>query len=295
MKILFIGAVEFSAHMLHELIVTKANIVGVCTLAESTFNSDHVNLAPLSKSAGIPVRYSPDINDLESVAWIRCCAPDIIFCFGWSRLIREPILRIPRLGVIGFHPAALPENRGRHPLIWALALGLTETASTFFFMDEGPDSGDILSQVKVSIAPTDDARTLYSRIKVLATRQMKKFLPLLANGNYVRKPQDHRLANNWRKRGEADGRIDWRMSAVAINNLVRALTKPYVGAHFNHHEGAIKVWKTQVEEAAYISVNLEPGKVLAIEGDSVLVKAGLGAIWLTDFGPKVNIQQGSYL
>ena len=50
------------------------------------------------------------------------------------------------LEVIGFHLAAMPANRGRHPIIWALVLGLQETASTFFFMDEGADSGDIISQ-----------------------------------------------------------------------------------------------------------------------------------------------------
>jgi len=55
-------------------------------------------------------------------------------------------LDLPHLGVIDFHPAALPANRGRHPIIWALVLGLQETASTFFFMDEGADSGDIISQ-----------------------------------------------------------------------------------------------------------------------------------------------------
>ena len=156
MRILFIGAVEFSAQMLHELIETSANIVGVCTQAESRVNSDHVDLAPLAKTMCIPVRYIQDINDSDTLAWIRVCAPDVIFCFGWSRLIQKPLLSIPKLGVIGFHPAALPANRGRHPLVWPLALGLNETASTFFFMDEGADSGDILSQVKVSTKPDND-------------------------------------------------------------------------------------------------------------------------------------------
>ena len=59
------------------------------------------------------------------------------------------ILDLAPLGIIGFHPAALPRNRGRHPIVWALVLGLEETASTFFFMDKGADTGDILSQEKI--------------------------------------------------------------------------------------------------------------------------------------------------
>lgn len=72
------------------------------------------------------------------------------------------------MGVIGFHPAALPNNRGRHPIIWALALGLNETASTFFKMDEGADTGDIVSQVKIPICESDYAADLYENIMCAA-------------------------------------------------------------------------------------------------------------------------------
>ena len=146
MRVLFIGAVEFSYRALKELIDMQVHLVGVCTLDQSTFNSDHVNLRPIADKKNIPVRYTPDINSESNLCWIQDLKPDVIFCFGWSRLIQKDLLDLPNLGVIGFHPAALPANRGRHPIIWALVLGLQETASTFFFMDEGADSGDIISQ-----------------------------------------------------------------------------------------------------------------------------------------------------
>jgi len=63
-----------------------------------------------------------------------------------SSLLKKELLSLPPNGVLGYHPAKLPQNRGRHPLIWSLVLGLEESASTFYFMDEGADSGDILSQ-----------------------------------------------------------------------------------------------------------------------------------------------------
>ena len=58
--------------------------------------------------------------------------PDLIICVGWSQILKSEILNIPKLGVIGFHPSKLPENRGKHPIIWSLVLGKKETASTFF-------------------------------------------------------------------------------------------------------------------------------------------------------------------
>ena len=78
--------------------------------------------------------------------------PDIIFCFGWSSLIKSEVLNLTKLGVVGYHPAMLPNNRGRHPLIWAKILGLTQTGSTYFFMDEGADTGDILDQSSFEIS-----------------------------------------------------------------------------------------------------------------------------------------------
>jgi len=72
------------------------------------------------------------------------------------------------MGVVGFHPAALPANRGRHPLVWVLVLGLREAASTFFWMGEGVDTGDLLSQAKVPIYESEDAANLYERVTEVA-------------------------------------------------------------------------------------------------------------------------------
>ena len=293
MRILFIGAVAFSAHALRELIAMQAEIVGVCTLKESTFNADHVDLASIAKDAGIPILYAQDLDNPEPLEWISERKPDVIFCFGWSRLIKAPLLGLPPMGVVGFHPAALPANRGRHPLIWALVLGLRETASTFFLMDEGADSGDLLSQAKVPIYESDDATNLYKRVTEVALAQLREFVPRLATGEIQRIPQDHRLVNVWRKRGTLDGRIDWRMAAESIHNLVRGLARPYVGAHFDYEKQPIKVWKTVI--AADAPANLEPGKVLSADGDGIVVKAGIGAIRLLDYEPRLYLKTGDYL
>lgn len=293
MRILFIGAVAFSAHALRELLAMHAEIVGVCTLTQSAFNADHVDLTPIAEQAGVPVRNTPDLNIPEVLDWIRERQPDVIFCFGWSRLIRNHLLSLPPLGVIGFHPAALPANRGRHPLIWALVLGLPETASTFFFMDEGADSGDILSQVSVSIAPEDDAGRLYQRITEVAMKQIRDFVPRLAEGNFLRQPQDHHAANVWRKRSPADGRIDWRMAATSIHNLVRGLTRPYVGAHFDWAGKEIKVWRAEVEPD--VPMNIEPGKILAVDARGVLIKAGVDAVRLLETEGEFCLEVGAYL
>lgn len=293
MRVLFVGCVLLSREILEELLVSDAEIVGVCTRRSSPFNSDHADLGEICSENSIQCRYVDDINDPAIVDWIRKTSPDVIFCFGWSSLLKSEVLAIPPLGVIGFHPADLPANRGRHPIIWSLVLGLKTTAATFFFMDEGADSGDILSKVLIPIRDEDDASTLYKQIVRCARDQVREFVPRLASGDYSRSPQDHTMANYWRKRNARDGVIDWRMSAASIHNLVRGLTRPYVGAHFVHEGDEIKVWKSRVDGDA--PPNMEPGRILTVEEKGIIVKCGEQAIRLLEIEPHVQLVQGAYL
>lgn len=160
-------------------------------------------------------------------------------------------------------------------------------------MDEGADSGDILSQERVAIGSDDDAATLYQRLTETARDQIARLAVDLAAGRAERRPQDLARANAWRKRGPLDGRIDWRMSAEAVHNLVRGLTRPYVGAHCDWRGRACKVWRTQSAGAA--AINLEPGKVLARDGRAVVIKCGDAALRLVEHELDPLPQPGDYL
>jgi len=293
MRIIFIGAVEFSLRLLEHLVTLDAEIVGVCTLKDSKFNTDHVDLSSFSKAHKIPSFYVEDINSTKTLNWISDKSPDVIFCFGWSRLIKQSLLKLPPLGIVGFHPSALPANRGRHPLIWALVLGLKKTASTFFFMDEGVDSGDILSQQEIFIADQDNARTLYDKVIETASIQTTEFLPKLISKSFQRIKQNEQFGNVWRKRNYLDGKIDWRMPAQFIHNLVRGLSEPYAGAYFLADGKEIKVWKTNI--ILDVPDNIEPGKVLLKTNNIPIVKCGLGAISLLLIESELQINIGDYL
>ena len=293
MKILFIGTVEFSKIALQKLIELNAQVVAVCTKEKSEFNSDFADLRPLCEKNKIPFKYANDINSKDDCQWIKSLNPDIIFCFGWSNLLKKDILTLAPMGVLGFHPSKLPKNRGRHPLIWALALGLKKSASTFFFMDEGIDSGEILSQKDFDILSTDDAQILYDKFVNIALLQIEEFLPQLEKKTYQTIKQNYEASNTWRKRFKTDGQIDFRMTSQAIYNLVRALTKPYVGAHVYYKEKDIIVWKVEIIDNK--QDNIESGKVLDINEDKILVKTYDGAIKITHHEFKKLPNVGEYL
>lgn len=293
MKIVLIGSVEFSLRALEKLVKLDADVVGVCTKSVSEFNSDKVDLSGFCLTHEIPSLIIDDINSLQAISWIREKSPDVIFCFGWSQLIKQELISLPKVGIIGYHPAALPANRGRHPIIWALALGLKKTASTFFLMDSSVDGGDILSQREINIDGHDDARTLYDKIIKVGLNQIEELFPMLLSGSYAAVKQNLTNSNIWRKRSFLDGRIDWRMTSVSIYNLVRSLTHPYLGAHFMIQGQEVKVWRVLVSQDSL--ENIEPGKVIMRSEQGIVVKCGAGTITLLETDPPLDCIKGDYL
>ena len=294
MRVFFIGCVKSSEIFLRKLIERDADVVGVITKSESKFNSDFVDLGEICRNHKIDYLYVCNVNDREAKDYIKEKDVDLILCLGWSQLLDEEILGMPKLGCVGFHPAQLPFNRGRHPLIWALALGLEQTASTLFLMDATADTGKIISQKVIEIAYSDDAESLYRKVMDVAVDQLTEVMRDFENHTLNVIEQSAGEGNAWRKRGKEDGRIDWRMSSKSIYNLVRALTKPYVGAHFLHGDREYKVWKVQERfEKGY--ENIEPGKVVRVISDNNFwVKAGDNLIEVMECD-SIKLKNGEYL
>lgn len=296
MRIVFIGCVKSSYVLLRALLEDDKTVCGVITKKESIFNSDFYDLKPLCMEFGIQSYYTDDINNKETKELIRIAKPDIIYCFGWSALVDSEIIRSAPKGVVGFHPAALPYNKGRHPIIWALILGLKKTASSFFMIDENADSGAVVSQQEIRISFEDDAGMLYDKILLTAKQQLIEFTDAFEKNKIELVEQPNGVGNVWRKRTKNDGKIDFRMSATSIYNLVRGLTKPYVGAHFVFSKKEYKVWKTEIvtdEKNTYL--NIEPGKVLKVFSNrSFLIKVGEGMIKIIDCDD-VKVKDGDYL
>ncbi|MCM1217006.1 MAG: methionyl-tRNA formyltransferase [Lachnospiraceae bacterium] len=296
MKAIFIGCVESSEIFLRTLLENNADIVGVITKRESKFNSDFVNLSDTAEQNNIPYLYVENINDRQTYKFIKELHADIGFCLGWSQLLKKELLDLFPKGIIGFHPAALPKNRGRHPLIWALALGLNETASTFFILEEGADTGKIVSQERVPILYEDNARILYDRVMDIAKAQLKELWNDICGNNVHILADKGQKGNTWRKRCRDDGKIDWRMSSVNVYNLVRALSEPYVGAHFEYEGCEYKVWEVKELEDNTLYKNIEPGKVLKVSDNKhFVVKTGNGLIELIRYDEKFVPQAGMYL
>ncbi|MER7459793.1 methionyl-tRNA formyltransferase [Micromonospora sp. NPDC126480] len=231
-----------------------------------------------------------NVNSPDCVAAIRRLEPDMIWVVGWSQLVREELLAIPSGGTYGMHPTLLPRHRGRAPVAWAILNGLARTGVTLFEIpDATADSGDIVGQVAVSVAPDETATTLYAKVAEAELQLVRTYFPQLAAGTAPRIPQDPKRASNWPKRIPSDGLIDWETRSGYLDAWVRAQTRPYPGAFTWLGARRVTIWSARPEPM------VEPapaGTVLAHRPDGVLVAAGEGALLLreasVDDGPDLR-------
>ncbi len=293
MKVLFMGCVKSSLRFLEALYFkTEAEIVGVVTKVQSDYNADHVSLHSFCNEEEIDwLDYQ---NNDQLAQWVKLKCPDIIYCFGWSYLLPKEVYSIPKLGAVGYHPTLLPQNRGRHPIIWTLVLGLKETGSTFFYLDDLPDSGAILNQRKLHLDDYETASTLYSKLLNVGEQQVVELTNDFIKGTLKPIVQDEEKATYWRKRGELDGKIDWRMSSQMIINLINALSKPYGGAHFEYYGKKIKVWRA--EEVEYSNIdNLIPGEIVDFGDSFFIIKTSDKLLKIVDYEGDFVVNKIKYL
>ena len=287
MRILFVGAVEFSRQCLEELIGCGQDIAAVLTLeqAAAAGHADFADLGVVAAAHGIPCHRIRDINEPGTVELIRSLRPDLILVLGWSQLIGKAVLEIPPRGCIGSHPALLPQHRGRHPIVWALVEGLTESGLTLFSLNEEVDGGDILWQRSFPIRLEDDAASIYARVCAEGRAAVRELLPQLEQGIAHRVPQDASQATHWRKRTDTDGEIAWETPTLRTYNLIRALTRPYVGAHTFYQGRKLRVWRSALPSRPTVAGGnkARAGTVVGHGDSGLLVKTGDGYLRVLEY------------
>jgi methionyl-tRNA formyltransferase len=214
-----------------------------------------------------------NINDEEAVSAVQAAEIDWLFIIGWSQIAKGVMLQAPRRGVLGIHPTLLPVGRGRAPIPWAILKGLTETGVTLFQLDEGVDTGPIVAQERLAIAPDETATTLYKRINVAHRTLIRSVLPDLLNDRVKPVAQDSTQATEWSQRTPEDGRITNNMTVDFVDKLVRATTRPYPGAFWEYQGKILRIWRGRVSDATSpvsngsIRIQLADGAYDALECD----------------------------
>lgn len=291
MKIVFFGTPEFAVPSL-DAVLAVGEVVAVVTRADKPRGRGlHVEPPPVARAANeyaLEVLQPASLRDPAFLARLRSLAPDVGVLVAYGRLVPPELLAMPPRGIVNVHPSLLPRYRGAAPIARAIAAGDTETGVTILYLSEELDAGDTILQRRLPIAPDDTTRTLSARLAEEGATALVEALRLIEAGRAPRRPQDSSQAT-WAPRLTRDeARIDWRLPAPAIVNLVRACD-PWPGAFTYVRGEELKIWRAEAA-ADFDGARPAPapGTVLRVpadEGAPLVVAAGEHVVLVYDVQP----------
>lgn len=285
MKAIVVGAVESTRVTLKALAANPCwEVCAVVTLPASLAarHSDFVDLSADAAECGARLIAAPNSNSADVIEAVAAIRADYAFVIGWSQICKPEFRNAAGGRVIGYHPALLPRLRGRAVIPWTILLDEKITGSTLFWIDDGVDSGPILAQKFLHVAHDETATMLYARHMRALDALLRDNLDSIASGDAPRMAQDERFATYAARRTEADGRIDWRLPASAIERLVRAATRPYPGAFTTLNGEALTIFAAELWPDARRHAAIA-GQVIEKRGNALAISCGDGAILATDW------------
>ena len=207
----------------------------------------------------------------------------MVVAFG--QIIPKTVLELPPCGCINVHPSLLPKYRGAAPIQWALINGEEETGVTIMLLDETEDTGDIILQRRVSVAPEDNAATLSDRLASTAATLLVEVLDASPkNAPPPHTPQNHDQATHAPKLTKESGHINWEIPAIDICNLVRG-TAIWPGAHtFLNGELRVKILKCHVMVDGP-EQNVPPGYIVVTPQRDLVVGTSAGTVRVARMQP----------
>jgi methionyl-tRNA formyltransferase len=182
------------------------------------------------------------------------------------------------MGCINVHPSLLPKYRGAAPINWALIRGEVRTGVTIMLMDEGMDTGDILTQEETMIEPIETFGKLNDRLAVMGARLLLATIEMVVSGNSTHRPQDASLATYAPRLTKEDGLIQWDTDLRQTVNLIRGLS-PEPCAYTSYKGKMLKIFSAVGEE---IPPPESPGRIGTVTDKGLPVTTRNGYVYLQE-------------
>ncbi len=276
MKIVFMGTPDFAVPTLRKIAEAGHEIGYVVTQPDRPGNRNKILPPPVKIAAeelGIPVLQPDDLaEDRESKERLREFAPDAFVVAAFGQILKKDMLELPRLGAFNVHASLLPAYRGAAPMQHAILDGVEKSGVTIMKMDEGLDTGDMVSKVEVDIRGMDMG-TLHDTLAEKGGKLMVDTLMEIDEGRAYYTPQDEELASYAGKITKKDGKLDFSKDAAVLERQIRAM-RPWPGSYCNMGDSVLKIWDADAEED---SVDAAPGTIRQ-RGDTLLIKCGRGSL-----------------
>lgn len=281
-SILFMGTPDFAVPSLKILIENRMPLVGVVTQPDRPQGRGRRLLPPpvksLAESHGLPVLQPERVRDEAFLKIFRDLAPELVVVVAFGQILPGDMITHPRFGCINVHPSMLPKYRGAAPIQWSLIKGETTTGMTIMRLDEGVDSGDILLQKPVPIAPEETFGSLHDRLAVLGAEMLFRTIGMIMDQSIQPLRQDHTQATLAPRIKKEDCLIDWSKSVKEVLSLIRGLS-PTPGAYTHLDGKKLKIYAARGEESPSVP---PPGVVENLPDGRLSIAAADGLVYPDD-------------
>ena len=280
MKIIFMGSPDLAAVILRALAGSSHEITGVVTGTDKAKGRKGTpvptDVGAAAEELGLPVLKTPRVRREDDLAWIREKDADVIVVAAFGQLLPKELLTMKKYGCINVHASLLPAYRGAAPIQWSVLRGEKETGVTIMQMDEGLDTGDILTQRKIALAPGETSGTLFEKMAKEGADLLLATLPLIEANKIepVKQPEESTTPYAGRITKEM-GKIDWSRNAAEIDAWIRGMD-PWPSAYTYLDGKMFKIWKASVYRK--VTDGIEPGTILFTDPRGMVVSTGKDAI-----------------
>lgn len=286
LRIVYMGTPDFAVESLRCLVEGGYNVVGVITMPDKPAGRGHkLQFSPVKQYAlehSLPLLQPEKLKDEAFVEALREWKADLQIVVAF-RMLPEVVWNMPRLGTFNLHASLLPQYRGAAPINWAVINGDTETGITTFFLRHEIDTGEVIQQVRIPIADTDDVGIVHDKLMILGGKLVTETVDAILNDAVKPIPQEEMaVVGELRpapKIFKDTCRIDWNQPVKRIYDFIRGLS-PYPAAwsELVQPDGETVVMKIFETEKIIQSHQLPPGTLLTDGKTYIHVAAADGII-----------------
>ena len=277
MKLVFAGTPEFAAVSLEALLRAGHEVALVLTRPDRPsgrgLKPQPSAVKRLALERGLALLQPTTRGDAATLAAVAAARPAALVVAAYGLILPPALLALPPRGCLNVHASLLPRWRGAAPIQRALLAGDPVTGITIMKMDEGLDTGAILLQEAIAIAPDDTAGSLHDKLAALGARLLVRAIE--ASPTPV--AQDGNAATYAARIGRGEAEIDWRKPAEEIERRIRAFN-PAPGAWTRHEGVELKIWRAGIERG----VRAAPGTVCAAEPGGIVLACGADGLRIVE-------------
>ncbi len=282
MKVIFMGTPDFSTGVLESIIAAGHEVTAVVTQPDKPKGRGHeMQFTPVKETAlkhGLTVLQPKRVKAPEVIEELEKIPADIIVVVAFGQIIPKSILEMKKYGCINVHASLLPAYRGAAPIQWAVVDGLKETGVTIMQMDEGLDTGDMLTKVVVPLDEKETGGSLFDKLSVAGAKLCVETMELIEKGKVIPEKQGETTTEYAKMITKDLGKIDFSKSAEEIERLIRGFN-PWPSAYTKLGSKTLKIWEADVLNEEYEGA---VGEIIKVSKNEIYVKTGKGTLSLKE-------------